>query len=304
MTPLEVHNPPGRDVLAHRVGTHADFLSTMLARLSGPAHPALRGLTVRDPGDPAVALLDAWAVLADLTDFHSERIAAERYLRTATDPAPWNSSAAWWDTAPAPGSPPPPSSPTPSTTTRARRGPGRDGPRRRAVDQRARAGGGAAVLRDRRGPAGPLVVERDGGAHPPPPPAHRGPAARTPGTVPVGTANNVRPGDRLLFVFSAEKSADPGQRVLLTVPHVRVDRALGTTAVGLPGPELPSLAALLEELQRWITPGGDAPNPRPQDSPVVSASTRTSWGRCAPTWTCWTRPPNSPPGSPRRSSGP
>ncbi|MCZ2523700.1 putative baseplate assembly protein [Streptomyces sp. HB2AG] len=272
MTPLEVHNPPGRDVLAHRVGTHADFLSTMLARLSGPAHPALRGLTVRDPGDPAVALLDAWAVLADLTDFHSERIAAERYLRTATDPrslellgrlvghrprpgiAASTFLAYSLDHDPRSGEDPVVTVPAGARSTSVP-GPGEEPQSfETAEDLRARWSWNEMAVRTRR----PHQLTAD-----------RLHARRE--LFLSGTANNVRPGDRLLFVFSAEKSADPGQRVLLTVPHVRVDRALGTTAVGLPGPELPSLAALLEELQRWITPGGDAPNPRPQDSPVVSA---------------------------------
>lgn len=86
----------------------------------------------------------------------------------------------------------------------------------------------------------------------------------------TGTANNVKPGDQLLFVFSAEKTADSSQRVLLTVPGVTVDRDTGTTVIALPGPELRSLKNLLDELQLWITPGDqDTPNPWPDGSRIV-----------------------------------
>jgi predicted phage baseplate assembly protein len=64
---------------------HGDFLDAMLDRLSSPDHPALRGLTVRTTDDPSIALLDAAAVVDDLLTFHTERIAAEGYLRTAAD---------------------------------------------------------------------------------------------------------------------------------------------------------------------------------------------------------------------------
>ena len=57
----------------------------MLARLSDSRYPALRGLTTRSPGDPAIALLDAWALVADVLTFYDERIANEGYLRTATE---------------------------------------------------------------------------------------------------------------------------------------------------------------------------------------------------------------------------
>ena len=86
-TPASVFNPPGQPALAFRVGTHGRFLSSMRARLSSPAYPALSGLTVRSTDDPAIALLDAWGVLGDLLTFYSERIADEGYLRTATQDA-------------------------------------------------------------------------------------------------------------------------------------------------------------------------------------------------------------------------
>ena len=51
------------------------------ARLPGRS-PAL---TTRDADDPAIALLDAWATVADVLTFYQERIANEGYLRTATE---------------------------------------------------------------------------------------------------------------------------------------------------------------------------------------------------------------------------
>jgi hypothetical protein len=48
------------------------------------AYP-LRGLTTRDSGDPSIALLDAWATVADVLTFYQERIANEGYLRMATE---------------------------------------------------------------------------------------------------------------------------------------------------------------------------------------------------------------------------
>ena len=83
--PAALYNPPGRTALALRTGTHGTFLAAMLDRLASPAYPALRGLTARTTDDPAVALLDAWAILGDLLTFHSERIADEGYLRTADE---------------------------------------------------------------------------------------------------------------------------------------------------------------------------------------------------------------------------
>jgi PKD domain len=85
LTPLSTANRPGLDNLSYRVGTHAIFLKTMKARLSSSKFPALKELKTRDSSDPAIALLDAWAVVADVLTFYQERIANEGYLRTATE---------------------------------------------------------------------------------------------------------------------------------------------------------------------------------------------------------------------------
>ncbi len=84
-TPLPTANRPGLSRLRYRIGTHASFLETMLARLSSADFPALEGLTTRNADDPSIALCDAWAVIADVLTFYQERIANEGYLPTATE---------------------------------------------------------------------------------------------------------------------------------------------------------------------------------------------------------------------------
>ena len=74
-------NPPGLAALPYRSGTQVTVLRRMLAGLS----TALPGLTARAPDDPGVALLDAWATVADVVTFYQERILNEGFLRTATE---------------------------------------------------------------------------------------------------------------------------------------------------------------------------------------------------------------------------
>jgi predicted phage baseplate assembly protein len=85
VTPVPAYNRPGLPAIAYRAGTYARFRESMLARLSGTRYPQLARLTTREPGDAAIALLDCWAVVADVLTFYSERIANEGYLRTATE---------------------------------------------------------------------------------------------------------------------------------------------------------------------------------------------------------------------------
>lgn len=104
LTPIAIANRPGLKALAYRVGTHASFLETMKAclpiqgitlkelgiHLSEFDDPdtiiyPLRGVTTRAADDPAIAMLDAWATVADVLTFYQERIANEGYLRTATE---------------------------------------------------------------------------------------------------------------------------------------------------------------------------------------------------------------------------
>lgn len=86
-TPAPVYNRPGLSAIAYRVGTHSQFKDSMLARLSlfAQDYPALQQLKTRDDNDFSIALLDAWATVADVLAFYQERMANESYLRTATE---------------------------------------------------------------------------------------------------------------------------------------------------------------------------------------------------------------------------
>ena len=87
-------NRPGLEALDYRIGTHGSFLADMLARLSEYSLPMeneadqkqnpLAALTCQEGDDFSIALLDGWAIVADVLSFYQERIANEGYLRTAT----------------------------------------------------------------------------------------------------------------------------------------------------------------------------------------------------------------------------
>ncbi|MBF6336849.1 putative baseplate assembly protein [Nocardia abscessus] len=83
-TPVVSYNRPGLPAVSYRVGTYGSFRESLLARLS--SRPELNRLTTRESDDPAIALLDCFAVLGDVLTFYQERIANEGYLRTATEP--------------------------------------------------------------------------------------------------------------------------------------------------------------------------------------------------------------------------
>ncbi|MFI5177516.1 MAG: putative baseplate assembly protein, partial [Vicinamibacterales bacterium] len=84
-TPMAVVNRPGLSAIAYRIGTHARFKTSMLARLSESGLPALARLKTREDDDFTIALIDAWAIVLDVLTFYQERIANESYLRTATE---------------------------------------------------------------------------------------------------------------------------------------------------------------------------------------------------------------------------
>ena len=102
--PRAIANRPGLRSIAYRSGTHGDFLAAMIASLTRDAspslvavppateppkpheaRPALRGLRTRDTDDATIALLDAFAVTADILTFYTERLANEAYLGTAIE---------------------------------------------------------------------------------------------------------------------------------------------------------------------------------------------------------------------------
>jgi hypothetical protein len=86
-------NRPGLNALSYRLGTYGIFLQRLLDEIhsatipDGPNQGArpLATLTTRAPDDPSIALLDAWAVVADVLTFYQERIVNEGFLRTATE---------------------------------------------------------------------------------------------------------------------------------------------------------------------------------------------------------------------------
>jgi uncharacterized phage protein gp47/JayE len=84
-TPGLIENRAGLSAIAYRVGTHSRFKASMLARLSDADLRALKALMTREDDDFSIALLDAWASVADVLTFYQERIANENYLRTATE---------------------------------------------------------------------------------------------------------------------------------------------------------------------------------------------------------------------------
>ncbi|NUK07388.1 putative baseplate assembly protein [Streptomyces lunaelactis] len=271
--PGKLGNPPGRTALDYRVGEYGSFLAAMLDRLASPAYPALRGLTVRTPDDPALGLLDSWAVVGDLLTFHSERIADEGYLRTANE---YRSLALLG----------------------------------RLVGHRPRPGIAAdthlayTLDRDPRAEDVPVLIPRGARSNSVPTTSdeesqafetsedliarwawnelavrRRRPALFTAddlrkrsGIYVSGTGTSLQTGDKLLFVFGGDQEAG-GQRLLLPVARIRIDRDDDVTAIGLPQSAPPSLTELVAELREWITeddreaeegePTPDNPNPRP-----------------------------------------
>src|SRR5690606_8615811 len=76
--PYEPYNPPGQSELAWRVSPHGATLERLRAALADGDHlPPVRSLATRSARDPAVALLDAWAVVTDVVSFYTERVATE-----------------------------------------------------------------------------------------------------------------------------------------------------------------------------------------------------------------------------------
>lgn len=271
--PKALYNAPGHTSLNYRVGDYGSFRAAMLDRLASPAYPALRGLTVRTPDDPSIGLLDAWAVVGDLLTFHSERIAEEGYLRTADE----HRSLALLG---------------------------------RLVGHRPRPGIAAdthlayTLDRDPRAEDVPVLIPRGARANSVPSTSdeesqafetsedlvarwawnelavrRRRPALLTPDDLSKrpeiyvsGTDTSLQTGDRLLFVFGGDKET-PGQRLLVPVARVRIDRGDEITAIGLPQSAPASLTELVAELREWITedereaeegePTPDNPDPRP-----------------------------------------
>lgn len=86
--PRRIENRPGLDRVAYRVGTFADFREMLLRRIN--LTPELAAWTHRTADDPAIALLESAAIVADVLTLYQERYANEAWLRTAA----WRESVA------------------------------------------------------------------------------------------------------------------------------------------------------------------------------------------------------------------
>ncbi len=80
---------PGQKSFSYRIGTFHSFLREMKDRIGLWETPGkdrtLSALATREADDPSIALMDAWAVVADSITFYQERIANEGFLRTAEE---------------------------------------------------------------------------------------------------------------------------------------------------------------------------------------------------------------------------
>ncbi|MFB2894816.1 putative baseplate assembly protein [Aerosakkonemataceae cyanobacterium BLCC-F50] len=93
--PKKPENRPGLPEIAYRISDYAGFRRRLLNLLPSILVPdesdkskllqPLAKLTTRLDDDAAIALLDAWAIVAEVLIFYQERIANEGYLRTATE---------------------------------------------------------------------------------------------------------------------------------------------------------------------------------------------------------------------------
>jgi len=82
-TPIKIYNPAGLPAISYRVGTFSRFKADMLGSIE--SKKKLKYLTTREDSDLSIALLDLWAMVADILSFYQERIANEGFLRTATE---------------------------------------------------------------------------------------------------------------------------------------------------------------------------------------------------------------------------
>ncbi|MDJ0509144.1 MAG: putative baseplate assembly protein [Crocosphaera sp.] len=84
--PITPSNRPGLSEINYRISDYHQFFERLLSRLSeGDATTPLVRLTTRSQDDAAIALFDAWAIMADVLTFYQERIVNEGYVRTATE---------------------------------------------------------------------------------------------------------------------------------------------------------------------------------------------------------------------------
>lgn len=81
---VPVDNAPGLTSVAYRSVRYGSARAEMLDMLSRN-RDWMRDLNTRDPADPSIALIDAWAITGDVLSFYAERIINESYLPTAVE---------------------------------------------------------------------------------------------------------------------------------------------------------------------------------------------------------------------------
>ncbi len=278
-TPVALDNRPGLSAIAYRVGTHAQFKASLLARLATSDHPALRRLTTRRDDDFAIMLCDAWATVADVLTFYQERIANEAWLRTARERRSVAELARLIDYALRPG--------VAAHTHLAFE-----------VEALPPAGGTARPLftgvpAEATIPAGTRVMSVPGPGEKPQTFETRDEVgaraawnrfearATVPGTmqptsaVLAGAGLGLRPGDRVVFVFAARRTnpASPAwaRRTLATVVPDR-ERDVTKITWHMPVPPLGGAVELWVLRQRAGLMGHSAPHPR-----NLASSTRTAY---------------------------
>lgn len=271
VTPVAVENRAGLSEIAYRVGTHPQFKESMIARLT--AQPALKPLTTRADDDFAIALLDAWATVADIVTFYQEKTANEAYLRTATETLslvelarligyelrPGVAASAWlaFKTDPSPGAP---AAATIDAGTKVQSVPGQD--EQPQIFETTTAFEARGVWNELKARPTELVLPKEGDRF----------------TYLAGTSTELKPGDTLLFVGS-EREGNPDselwdfRRVQKVTPEedkkrtrVEWDRGLGS--LDPPGP--PSAAPKVYALRvRAALFASNAPDPRGMNPDTV-----------------------------------
>ena len=91
--PSVIFNPPGRDVIAYRVGNYASFRHALLQSSPDEIELSTTADNITSQiwrpsghGDLAVQMVEWWAYLTDILTFYNERVATQAYLRTADLP--------------------------------------------------------------------------------------------------------------------------------------------------------------------------------------------------------------------------
>jgi hypothetical protein len=289
-TPEAITNRPALPAIAYRAGRHATFSASMLAALSAADFAALAPLRTRDPSDFTIALLDAWAVSLDILTFYQERFANEAFIRTALDqrsvlelaglagyvPSPGVSASAVlaFSLATAPGSPSSVLIPA-GSRVQSVPGPGQTAQVfETSADLTARPGWNAL-------PAQATTAWQ-----------------LNPGDVTTwiaGTANNISPGDALLFVQVADGQPQPlGAADFHYVTAVSPSPAAGTTqiwwdaglsATAFPATQDATTVAIFTFRKKAALYGASAPSPL--TLPLSVATNVPGFNQADPTSSTW-----------------